>query len=261
MLRGIAGALVVLVVTYIADKFGPKISGLLSAFPTVSATSLIIMSVEHGDRFASDASLSTLFGLTACIFFTLGFYHGYRYYLGESAKKKTSSALIVGFTVYSIFVLVYLYFVSAGTLYNWIPLIATFVGVRLLLTRAKVKKKLFAKRKVRVPEHLTRAALGGGFVVMATVMADFLGPVYGGIFSAFPATVAPILIIISLTRSESFLITAVKRVPAALLATGAFALGVWWIYPTQGVVIGTIIAYVLYGVAIVALNQLERRID
>lgn len=248
-------------VTYIADKCGPKISGLLSAFPTVSAISLIIMSVEHGDRFASDASLSTLFGLTACIFFTLGFYYGYRYYLEESAKKKTLSALIVGFTVYSIFVVVYLHFISAGTLYNWIPLIAGFVGVRLLLTRAKVKNKLFAKRKIRAVEHLTRVTLGGGFVVIATVMADYLGPKYGGIFSAFPATVAPILIIISLTHPEPFLITALKRTPAALLATGAFALGVWWLYPAQGVVIGTLIAYLFYGIAIVFLNQLEKRIN
>ena len=260
LVRGIAGAVIVVIVTYIADKFGPKISGLLSAFPTVSAISLIIMALQHGDAFASKASLSTLFGLTAVYFFTIGFYYGYTHY-GDAAKKKTISALIVGFIIYAIFILVYFAVVHEGTIYNIIPLIIGFIIAKFILTGVKVEKSLFEVKRVRGIEHLARAGLGGGFVVIATVMADLFGPLYGGIFSAFPATVAPILIILALTRTEPFIIKVIKYVPSALLAAGAYAIGVWYTYPIHGVLVGTLISYSFYAVAIVLLNILERKID
>ena len=260
LICGIAGAAIVVIVTYIADKFGPKTSGLLSAFPTVSATSLIIMALQHGDAFASKASLSTLFGLVAVYFFTIGFYYGYTRY-GDLVKKKTISALIVGFIIYAIFVLVYFAVVHEGTIYNIIPLIVGFIIVRSVLAGVKVEKSLFEVKRVRWIDYLTRAGLGGGFVVIATVMADFFGPLYGGIFSAFPATVAPILILLALTHTEPFLIKTIKYVPSALLATGAYAIGVWCTYPIYGVFVGTLISYSFYTGAIVLLYILERKID
>lgn len=261
LIRGIAGATIVVIVTYIADKFGPKISGLLSAFPTVSATSLIIMAIGHGNAFASKASLSTLFGLVAVYFFAIGFYYGYIHYGGDTVKKKTISALIVGFIIYAIFVLVYFAVMHEGTIYNIIPLIIGFVIAKYILTGVKVEKTSFKIKRVRAIEHLARASLGGGFVVIATVMADLFGPLYGGIFAAFPATVAPILIILALTRTEPFLIKTIKYVPSAVLATGAYAMGVWYTYPIHGVVIGTLISYLIYTVVIVDLYILEKKID
>ena len=74
---GVVGAFIAVLVTYIEYKYGAKSSGLLSAFPTVSATSLFIIALENGNSFASKASLSSLFGLAAVNFFTFGFYYGY----------------------------------------------------------------------------------------------------------------------------------------------------------------------------------------
>lgn len=261
LIRGIAGASIVVIITYIADKFGPKISGLLSAFPTVSAVSLIIMALVHGNEFASEASLSTLFGLVAVYFFTIGFYYGYINYRGNTIKKKTICALIVGFILYAILISIYFTLVHEGTIYNIIPLIIGFIFAKLILIGVKVEKSLFEVKKVKAVEHLARAGLGGGFVVVASIMADLFGPLYGGIFSAFPATIAPILIIIALTRTEPFLIKTIKYVPSALLATGAYAISVWYTYPIHGVVAGTIISYSVYIVAIACLNMLEKKID
>ena len=52
---GIVGAFIVVLVIYIGDEYGAKSSGLLSAFPTVSATSLFIIALENGNSFASKA--------------------------------------------------------------------------------------------------------------------------------------------------------------------------------------------------------------
>ncbi len=74
LIRGVAGASIVVIVTYIGNKYGPKTGGLLSAFPIVSAISVFIMALENENSFASKASLSALFGLVAVNCFTFGFF-------------------------------------------------------------------------------------------------------------------------------------------------------------------------------------------
>ena len=142
LLRGVVGAFIVVLVTCVGDKYGPKTSGLLAAFPTVSATSLFIMAVENGTLFTSKASLSALFGLVAVNFFTFGFYYGYIHGNKKTLVGKMFLALILGFTTYSIVILVYIIRAHEGTIYNIIPLILSFVVLRFIFKNIKDQKNI-----------------------------------------------------------------------------------------------------------------------
>ena len=72
--------------------------------------------------------------------------------------------------------------------------------------------------------------------------------------AAFPATIAPILIISALTHTEAFVLTTIKYVPLSLLATGVYTLGVWYTYPIYGYLSGTLISYTLFVAAVYSLN-------
>jgi len=259
----VVGVFIVVLVTYIGDKYGAKSSGLLSAFPTVSATSLFIIALENGNSFASKASLSSLFGLAAVNFFTFGFYYGYTHSNRKKLMGKTFFASIVGFIIYSIIIFAYIVKVQEGTIYNLIPLIISFVIMRFIFRSIKEEKSikeensLLNAERIRTINYLARACLGGTIVIIAIILANTFGSIYGGIFSAFPATVAPILIILALTHTESFLLTTIKYVPSSLLATGVYALSVWHTYPIHGYLIGILISYMLFIVAVYILNILK----
>jgi hypothetical protein len=249
----------VVIVSYAADRFGPKISGYLSAFPSASATSLIIIALIHGTSFASKASLSTLFGLVAVYFFIFSVYYGSIRFGGNRAIRKIIFTFAFAFIIYGMAVSGYLLFVNEGTIYNFIPLIIGFIIARFVLRGAK-GESLDDIYRGRFVEYLARAGLGGGFVVFATVMADLFGPLYGGIFSAFPSTIASILIILALTHSEPFLIKTIKYVGTALIATGAYTIGVWYTYPIYGILVGTLISYFMYTTVMAFIRILDKKI-
>ena len=233
---------------------------MLSAFPTVSATSLFIIASDNGTPLASKASLSALFGLSADNFFIFGFYYGFTHSNKKKLMEKTFLALVLGFVIYSIIIFAYIIEVQEGTLFNIIFLIISFIFVWFIFKNIIEEKSireendLFKVDKVRTINYLTRAGLGGCIVIIATILADTFGSVYGGIFAAFPATVASILIISALTHTESFLPTTIKYVPSSLLATVVYTLGIWYTYPIYGYLIGTIISYMLFIPTVYILN-------
>jgi hypothetical protein len=260
LIRGVVGAVIVVIVTYAADRFGPRIGGFLSVFPSISATSLIIIALIHGTSFASEASLSTLFGLAGIYFFIITIYYGYIHYIRNKVVRKIILLFIFAFIIYGITVFAYLAIVSEGTIYNVVPLIIGFIFARFVITNVKVDESLNEVYRAKSVEHLARAGLGGGFIVFATVMADLFGPLYGGIFSSFPSTIASYLIVLAITHSELFLIRTIKYMRSALLATGIYVIGVWYTYPLYGIVIGTLISYLAYTVALISLSAVDKNI-
>jgi uncharacterized membrane protein (GlpM family) len=253
IIRGVAGALAVLLVTSLADGLGPKLGGLLAGFPAISSTSLAIMAVSHDDVFASHAALSALFGIVAAYFFVLGFYGGYRARSGTK-RQKTLTAILAGFIGYLVAAGGYFLLVGEGTIYNLIPVVACFFVSTWILRRDTTPKPRPEKKRVRLWEHAARALLGAGIVVFATALADFFGPAYGGMFSTFPGVALLVLGVIALTHSREFFIEAMRYLPAALLASGVYSLSVWYFYPISGILTGTFISLISYIAAIILLS-------
>ena len=59
----------VLALSWINERVGPRIAGILAGFPLGIAVSLFFIGVEQGAGFAAEASVSTLGGLGASLAF------------------------------------------------------------------------------------------------------------------------------------------------------------------------------------------------
>lgn len=256
LLRGAAGAVVVLAVTALADLYGAKFGGLLSAFPTITAVSLILIAMRHDAAFAAQSALSTFFGLVAALVFVVGYYYGYRVASG-SRIQRTVVATVIGFGLYAGFVLPYLLAIETAGITNAVLLVVGYGAARALVREPLPEDGTSDSRGSSRLEYAAKSLFGGAIVVVATLLADLFGPVFGGVFAAFPGTVAPIIVIVSLTREPAFVYRLASFMPAALLGTGGFVLAVWLAFPVLGVAAGTVLGYGCYAVLLLSLSRFE----
>lgn len=256
LLRGAAGAAVVLAVTALADRYGAKSGGLLSAFPTITAVSLILIAMQHDAAFAAQSALSTFFGLVAALVFVVGYYYGYR--VGSGSRiQRTVVATVAGFGLYVGFVIPYLLWVETAGVVNLLLLVVGYGAARALVRSPPPEDGTTDSRASSPLEYAAKSLFGGAIVVVATILADLFGPVFGGVFAAFPGTVAPIIVIVSLTREPAFVYRLASFMPAALLGTGGFVLAVWLTFPDLGVAAGTVLGYGCYAVLLLSLSRFE----
>jgi hypothetical protein len=93
---------------------------------------------------------------------------------------------------------------------------------------------------------LGRAFFSGMIIAFAVFMSKVGGPIFGGIFSAFPAVFISILIISYKSRGMDFSRAMTKPLmTTGMLAVVVYGAAVRYLYPSFGLITGTLGAYVL----------------
>lgn len=105
-----------------------------------------------------------------------------------------------------------------------------------------------------------RSLLGGGVITLAVLFSKLGGPLFGGIFSAFPAMFISTLIIAHKTYGEEFS----RKMTRPLLVTGmitivVFSVGVRYLYPEFGLIYGTFLSIILSALSAVLTLILIRK--
>ena len=90
-----------------------------------------------------------------------------------------------------------------------------------------------------------RAALAAVIILMITGAAKWVGSRWAGLFSAFPTTLFPLMLIVHLSYGRPAVNTIIKNFPRGLGSLILYALGVSFVYPRFGVLLGTIVAFTL----------------
>jgi hypothetical protein len=90
-----------------------------------------------------------------------------------------------------------------------------------------------------------RAALATVIILMITGAAKWVGPRWAGLFSAFPTTLFPLILIVHISYGRPAVNTIIKNFPRGLGSLILYALGVSFVYPRFGVLPGTIVAFTL----------------
>ena len=91
---------------------------------------------------------------------------------------------------------------------------------------------------------LARAVLAASLILIVIGVAKLVGTKWAGLFSAFPATFLPLILIVHFTYDKEHVYTIIKNVPRGLGAVIIYALAVSFVYPAFGVYIGTALAFV-----------------
>lgn len=172
-------------ITLAGRRWGPAVSGWLSAFPILSAPILFIIAVQHGTSFAASAALSTLTAVLGNLAFGLCYAWG-------ATRFAWPSCLLAGFSGY---------FLSIAFLYFWAPSI--YVAVPLVLAVLLIAPRLYPVSGLAAQISSTPAndlfwRMGSSIllVLLVTHFSEALGARLSGAFAMFPM-MAPVLAVFS----------------------------------------------------------------
>ena len=161
--------------TLIGRRWGPGVSGWFTGFPFVSAPISIIFALQNGFGFAADAAGGTIGGQTCvCVFAIV--------YFLAAKRLKWYFCLAASLAA----------FLAAAWLWKSAPLglsgsaiglcLVALLGLFLLRGRDAAKTKTFSNRW-DLPLRMSAACL---VVLLVTGFSSIAGPMWSGIFSAFP---------------------------------------------------------------------------
>lgn len=251
-----ASVLVVVGLSLLAERVGPRAAGVLSGYPLGAALSLFFIGLEIDPAFAARSAVFTAGGLTA----TLAFAAGYLVGLRGAEKRHRPAAMAL-----SILLALVAYGAAAAVLaaipLRWYSAPPVAVAGLLLAGRA-FRRVPDAAVPVRTPFRLTVALARGVFAALAivsiTAAAHAVGPGWAGLFSAFPITMLPLLAIVQFSHPPAQVRTILKNVPRGLGSLLVYVLVVAAAYPSLGVAKGTLLAYAAATAYLVAIEGLRR---
>lgn len=223
--------------SYLAEKVSPKVAGILAGYPTGSAISLFFFGLEVGPEFAAESAVYNMMGLSGSLTFA------YVYYWVSVRVTKYNALWSSLAATASYFLVVWLlHFVDLNKyLAIFIPIGFAFFYAFLLkkIENIQIQNKV----KLNVKILFVRAFFAALIILAITTLPRFVGANWAGLFSAFPTTMYPLILIIHLTYSKEHVHTIIKNVPMGMISLIIYSLVVSLVYPVFGIYYGTLFAF------------------
>ncbi len=235
----------ILIIAYLSEKISPRFAGILSGFPTGTAITLFFFALENGTNFASISAVYNLVGMLALQTMI------YLYYRTSDSIGSLKKYVIL----ISCFISLFAYFVVAYILHmiefnQFTALLVPLCSIPLLIylfrkiNNHKIEKRIpITKRTI-----IFRAFIAASIILFVTELARVVGPEWAGLFSAFPTTVFPLMLIIHMTYDTKHVHTFIKHIPQGQGSIVLYSFAVFYFYPLVGLWWGTLIAYGFAGV-------------
>lgn len=238
IIKAIVVVVLVLSLTTIAEKVGPKISGVLSGLPLGTLIVLLFFAIEHGVDYTREASLYNIHGLFAALAFSIGYYVS-TFYTG---KFEIIMSLLTSFVFY----LMIAFILSLITPH--IILTPLIIFILLLVSAIYFSKKedfaIVKTDKVSIFDLVLRSGLTIFIFLIISTLPKYLPINLAGIFSSFPTVLLPLLLIIHFNHSNLQARTIIKNTPFGLTSVVIYSYVVHFAYPTIGIAYGTIVGMI-----------------
>ena len=243
LLKIIVSALSVLILGFIADRGNPRLAGILTGFPIGTAIVVSFIAVENGPNLASQASLYSLAALSINPIFAYAYFViGSRLSGDFSFKTNLALALIVYFVVAAVVASVPWTFFMA-ILFLLITTSVINLQLRAIPSGAKSKSV-----KITPGVLFVRAVLASLVVIGVTEMVDLVGPKWAGVFSPFPVTLVPLLVILHSNHGRAAAFAMIRGFGISFLSTGIYLACVTKLFPDLGVLYATLVGFVFAGI-------------
>jgi hypothetical protein len=244
----------VLGLSVITERASPKLAGLISGLPIGTAIIFFFIGLQNGTAFASDAVVYNLAGLVAMQSLL------YVYYKSSMAFGK-GLLLPAALSVIGYFLVVLL--LQAFALDRLEAVLLSVLSIFLFTYLFREIEDSKIKDRVRIGSAVLfgRAVVAAAIIIAVTWTAALAGPKLSGLFSAFPTTVFPLILIIHYTYGTKPVHTIIRNFPTGLAATLAYSLTVSFAYPAFGVYLGTVAAYAAAFVVCALIYILHLRKD
>ena len=228
--------MLVLTLSFVAEKLSPKISGILSGLPLGSSITLIFFAIENGVDYVTKVALYNIHGLFAALAFSIGYYIS-TFYKG---KFEIFLSLLISFISYLVIAFILAY-VPPHVFFT--PFIV--IVLILIATIYFAKKENFSidkKIKTSVNDILFRSILTIFIFLVVSSLPKYVPSNIAGIFSSFPTVLLPLMLIIHFRHSNLQARTIIKNTPFGLSSVVIYSLIVYFSYSKIGILYGTILA-------------------
>lgn len=244
--------LVVVLLSMIAEWAGPRIAGIASGYPLGAAISLYFIGLENGTAFAARSALFTAAGLAATIAFVGGYLLGIRFSHGRGRLSSLAFSILPAITAYGLAAWVLSYMPI-----DWVS--APLITIMAMLLAAWCFRRIpnvTIQQKIRLGFSVTllRSVFAALVILAITSVARAVGPGWAGLFSAFPITMLPLLVIIQFTYQPNHVRTIIKNVPRGLGSLLIYTMVVSASYTRLGIAWGTLLGYLAATLYLVMLE-------
>jgi hypothetical protein len=242
LIKILVSVFMVVTLSLTAEFVSPRVAGILSGYPLGAAISLFFIGFEISPSFASQSSLYTMIGLVGIQGFT------YCYFLASRRMKPQRKwfniviSSLAGLGGYMVIISI-LHVLKATILISLVIPAASFLLFRFLFRNIR-NVEIESRMPLNIILLFGRALFAGAVIIVITAAAKVVGPRWAGLFSAFPITLFPVIVIVQFTYRVEHVHTLIKGVPEGLVSLFIYALVVHLAYPTLGIYFGTLIAYV-----------------
>ena len=228
-------ALVVVIITIIAERFGTKVGGILGTLPSTIVIAFLFIALTNSINFAVE-SVSIVpaemgINLIFLMLFAVLAYKSFKLAVVGSLGVWTVLSFILYLSNLNIFLIAVAFYIIA--------LLSTFI-----ILEKGVKIPSMGRRYVQYSaiKIMMRGIIAGLVIAVAVVLSN-ISPILSGIFSVFPAIFLSTMIISYREHGPNFVGGMAKSMIFGTPSVTSYAVAIYFLYPAIGVILGSFIAY------------------
>jgi len=226
----VGGGALIIAVTCLAERSNPRLAGLISALPTTLVNGVIFITIATDIHGAAHAMSILPTGVLAVMAFTVGFASWYPRGLMAALIGGGIPWILFAFLAISLPANVWLHLTFLILLYPFFALYAS--------TFPKLKAP---KVQATTNELVIRALVAGMAISTVLVVTKYAGPIWGGIFTCFPAAIFCTLYLMARKYGPDFAKTLARNMPHGSAGCGLFGVAFYLTAPHFGNITGLII--------------------
>ncbi|MFH1012945.1 MAG: hypothetical protein V1769_00355 [Thermoplasmatota archaeon] len=249
----VLSAFIVILVMYVAERYGSKIGGIIGTLPSTIVIAFLFIAYSEGTAFASQAASVVPIELGINVIFLLLF--------ALLIRRSTILAFLASFVVWSILSLALMVCSIQDMVLSFFLYIVTVIVAFVILEKIK---KVPSIGNVKVHYTLQKIMLRGvlaGVVIAISVLLSNINAVVSGVFSVFPAILSSTMLISVREHGSDFAAGMAKSMMLGLSSVATYATVIHFFYPLYGIIIGSIVAYIIALCVTIALYTVRSKIS
>ncbi len=233
----ILSALIVILSTIIAEKYGTKTGGVIGTLPTTIVIAFLFIALDKGVQFASESVLIVPAEMGLNLIFLLIF---------ALLSQKNIAIALTGALLTWVTLTTILYFLDINSIVvSFVIYLVSFILSFLILDK---KKKITSQDTLPVHYTLLKLLSRGliaGIVIAIAVSFSNIGVMFSGIFSVFPAIFLSTMLISLREHGPKFTGALAKGMVYGSPSVVSYGMGIYYLYPLIGITMGTIGAFLI----------------
>lgn len=248
----LTGGVFTAVTLYAAERYGPKMGGIIAGLPSTTAVGLFFIGYTQTPQAASRAASLMPAAVGGSLVFVI-------VYVAFCKSIGYKLSLLIASIVWFMISLPLAYYrfenIYIATLF--------FIFVWLITLRfmqgQSISPRIQEKISYSVWQKIARSSFSGAIVASAVVVSSMFGPLWGGAFAAFPAMFLGTFIILCRSYGCEYSRAFAKNTPIGLFGVIPYLWGVHFLYPGYGLIVGTIASYLISFVATATVYKLVNK--